>query len=132
VKLDQIAEVFEPRELRKHVRESIASRLAVLEVSEDASLIERGESRVLVACDVALLDCDFEDDLERYRVRVVPWDSVPAPRIVYVGFVPFLDERVEASFSIGLDPEFSTMYPSAEAHVVHDFYRAVIKRRSVS
>jgi hypothetical protein len=67
--------------------------------------------------------------LERFRIEVMPWDAVPVPGIVYVGFLPWTDDRIDATFSIELTPRFSTMYPTSEKTVAEDFYRTLLRRR---
>ena len=128
MKLTDIAEQVSPPELRQEIMESISSRLAALEASEESSILEPGGTRLLVASDVALLDCDFEgDQTRRFKIEVIPWDAVPVPWIVYVGFLPWNDERVEASMTLHLEREFHAMYPPPNRKIAEDFYLSVLR-----
>lgn len=127
MKLAEIAEKLTPVEWREHIADSVASRLTALDATEQSSITERGGTRILVASDVALLDCDFPGSGQEFKINVIPWDAVPIPWISYVRFLPWTDDNVEASFTLGLDPDFQAMYPAQERKVAEDFHLSVLR-----
>ena len=93
-------------------------------------LDEGGDPRVLIAADIGLLDCHHvAPDTTNLRVRVVPWEAVPAPWIAYVwrGTNP---EDATVTFEVAIEPPVRVVSAKhAQKQAISEFYRVLLSHR---
>lgn len=97
----------------------IAATLSAIGGKEQAALYtkdDHGDRRALVAADVALVDCGYTrgdpEHQPQFQVRVVSWDSVPAPSIAFAAVVSSnrIDGPTTATLTLDVKPAFTGFY----------------------
>jgi hypothetical protein len=114
----KLAEWDEDSGFPKDYRDFIATTLSAIGGEEQAALNDGTgiDRRVLVAADVALLDCSYvaneADNPPQFQVRVISWDAVPAPTITFRAVMTLsrLAGPTTTTLTLDLKPVFAGEY----------------------